>query len=136
MMETIKFSKDIKVLYIPAKTFPEGILDAHKKLHSLIPFSTDRKSFGISRPENGGIAYKAGAEEISRGEAEKLNCQTMILKKGKYTSITIQDFMKDPDSIGKTFEKLLANPSIDPEGYCVEWYFNEKDVKCMVRLME
>jgi hypothetical protein len=23
---------------------------------------------------------------------------------------------------------------LDPEGYCVEWYFNDRDVKCMIRL--
>jgi hypothetical protein len=135
-METIIFNKDIKVLYVPAKTFPDGILEAHKKLHSLIPFSIDRKFFGISRPENGVITYKAAAEEINKGEAETLNSETMILRKGRYASMTIKDFRKDPESIGKTFEKIVAMPDIDPEGYCVEWYFNEKDVRCMVRLNE
>ena len=69
MMETITLNNDIKVFYITAKSFPDGVLDAHNKLHALVPFSTDRKYFGISRPENGTIYYKAAAEEINPGYA-------------------------------------------------------------------
>jgi hypothetical protein len=134
-METITFDKDIKIMYITASSFPDGVLAAHQKLHSLIPFSTDRKYFGISRPENGdAIVYKAAAEELESGEAEKLNCETMVLKKGNYLSITINDYMRDISAMGKTFGLLTSQPGIDPQGYCVELYISDKDLKCMIRL--
>jgi len=135
-METITFNSDIKVLYITATSFPDGVLAAHEKLHSLLPFSKERKYFGISRPENGVIVYKAAAEELNEGEAEKLNCDTLVLKKGKYISLTIHDYMKDIPAIGKAFTELLLHPDLDPKGYCVEWYLNDKDVQCMIRLKE
>jgi hypothetical protein len=63
-METIILDKDIKVFYVTASTFPEGILAAHQTLHAKIPYSTERKYFGISRPENNGkIVYRAAAEK-------------------------------------------------------------------------
>ncbi len=99
-MDTITFDNDIKVFYITAKSFPDGIMESHKKLHELVPFSADRKYFGISRPENGVIVYRAAAEEKENGEAEKLMCDSLILKKGKYISMTINDFMKDIPAIG------------------------------------
>jgi hypothetical protein len=133
-MEIITLDNDIKVFCVTAKSFPDGIMDAHKELHSLISLPAGRKFFGISRPENGVIVYRAAAEEISPGEAEKLSCDTLDLKKGSYISVTIKDFMKDIESIGNTFKELLSNPDVDPNGYCVEWYLNDKDVKCMVRL--
>ncbi len=133
-METILLDHDIKVFYITAPSFPNGILAAHQKLHSLVPFSTSRNYFGISRPEHGVISYKAAAEELSPGEAEKLNCDTLTLKKGNYICIVLPDYLKDLSGIDKAFKKLLSHPNLDPEGYCVEWYFNDKDVKCMVRL--
>ena len=133
-METITLDDDIKVFYITAKSFPDGIKDAHKKLHELVPFSSNRKYFGISRPENGAIIYKAAAEEINSGEGEKLHCDTLLLKKGKYICLTIIDYMKDLKSIGRSFEELLSYPDLDPEGYCVEWYLNNTEVKCMIRL--
>ncbi|MEO8151034.1 MAG: transcriptional regulator [Bacteroidia bacterium] len=133
-MEKYKLENDIKVFYVTAKSFPDGILEAHQKLHLLIPFSTERKYYGISRPENGVIVYKAAAEEIIKDEAEKLNCDILILRKGEYICLTVNNYMNDLQSIGTAFKKLLAQKGLDPQGYCVEWYLNQKDVRCMVRL--
>jgi len=133
-MEIITIDKDMYVIYMEAASFPDGVLDAHQKLHALIPFSTERKYFGISRPENGMIVYKAAAEEKHTGEAKELNCETIILRKGRYVSLTITNYMKDLQSIGQAFNELLTTPDLDPEGYCVEWYFSDTDVKCMIRL--
>jgi hypothetical protein len=135
-MEPITIDKDIKVLCVTATSFPDGIKPAHEKLHSLIPFSTDRKYFGISRPENGIIVYKAAAEEMKPREAESFNLETVVLKKGKYISVDIKDYMKDLPSIGRTFDELLQHPNIDPDGYCVEWYLSKTDLKCIVRLKD
>jgi len=142
IMESITLDSDIKVFFITAKSFPEGIIEAHEKLQRLVPFSKGRKYFGISRPEgNQGIVYRGAAEELGEGEAEKLNCDTLILQKGRYISLTIKDYTKDIQSIDQAFKKLLSYPNIDPHGYCVEWYLpsgetplEAKDVRCMVRL--
>lgn len=137
-METTKLDNDITVMYVTATSFPEGVMAAHQKLHSLIPFSTQRKYFGLSRPEGGDgeIVYKAAAEILESGEAEKLNLDTISIKKGNYISVTLHDYMKDPPAIGDTFQQMIARPDIDPEGYCVEWYLSDKDVQCMVRLKD
>lgn len=135
-METLTIDKDIKVFYVTAASFPGGIMDAHRKLHSLIPFSVERKYFGISRPENGTIVYRAAAEEMEEGEAQKLKCETLILKKGKYISVTLENYREDLTSIKKTFDLLLTRTDLDPQGYCVEWYLNQQEVKCMIRLKD
>ncbi len=133
-METIKLEQDIKVVCIKAKSFPEGIMDAHEKLREIIPNLHERRIFGLSRPENGKIEYQAAAEELFTGEAEKLKCKNMVIQKGKYNCLTIENYQNDFPAIGMAFQKLLHMPDIDPLGYCVEWYVNEKDVKCMVRM--
>jgi hypothetical protein len=126
---------DIKVFSVTAKSFPDGVLETHQKLHSLVPFSTSRKYFGLSRPEDtGGIVYKAAAEELIQGEGERLQCETFVIKKGSYLCETIHDYMKDLPAIGRVFSEMISQQGIDPEGYCVEWYVSDKDVKCMVRL--
>lgn len=133
-MEKIIFDKDISVFFVTASSFPDGILAAHQKLHSLIPFSMERKYLGLSRlNEQGEIIYKAAAGESHEGEGQALGCETIILKSGVYLSLLITDFMKDIPAIGNAFQELLAQPDLDPEGYCVEWYINDKDVKCMIR---
>jgi hypothetical protein len=133
-METFTIDKDIPVFYITATSFPEGILEAHEKLHALVPFSGNRRYFGLSRPEHEGeIVYKAAAEELVRGEAKKLNLETMVIRRGTYKCITINNYVIDPPSIEKAFGRILQQPGLDPNGYCVEWYLNEKDVRCMVK---
>lgn len=135
-MDTFKLDHDIPVLSVVANSFPEGILQAHEDLHKLIPFSMDRNYFGLSRPENGGpIIYRAAAEEKEPGEAEKYQSDRLIIKQGEYASIILRNFRNSPQKIGEAFQELLAVPNLDPEGYCVEWYANDKEeVRCMVRL--
>jgi len=134
-MEIYHFQKDIKLLCVTAASFPDGILAAHQKLHSLLPTAKGRNFFGISRPNNkGAIIYKAAVEESYEGEDEKYGYETVVLKKGEYISIFISNFLDDVESIGRAFKKLIADPGIDPNGYCVEMYSGEQDVRCMVRL--
>jgi hypothetical protein len=132
-METTQISNDIKLLFLQAKSFPGGIMAAFDDLRAKIPGSEVRNCYGISRPEKGKILYWAGVEELYPGEAEILHCETMIMQKGLYVSAVIPDFMKNPGEIGSTFQILLTEPGLDPKGFCVEWYFNETDVKCMIR---
>ncbi len=133
-MDNFILEDEIKVLCVTATSFPDGVQKAHETLHSLVSFTNGRKLFGLSRPENGIIVYKASAEEKQDGEGATLGCETIVIKSGQYICVTVLDFMKNIPAIGKAFQELLTNPDLDPEGYCVEWYLNEKDVKCMIRL--
>ncbi|HEX2968751.1 MAG TPA: hypothetical protein VHO46_06565 [Bacteroidales bacterium] len=135
-MTTTILDKDIKVFYVTADSFPEGIGEATQKLHSLFPFTKGRRIFGLSRPENNEvIVYRAAAEEMYEGESEKLKCDTLIIPKGKYISIEVVDFRKDVMSIDRAFQQLLKQTDLDPDGYCVEFYASDKEaVTCMIRL--
>jgi hypothetical protein len=136
-MKTTSLENDIKVFYVTAESYPEGILAAHQKLHAKVPFSYDRKYFGLSRPENNkGIIYKAATEETFDGEAEQYNLESLIIPKGNYYSLIISNYRNDIPSIGKTFQKLLSQENIDQNGYCIEWYINENDVNCLVRIAD
>jgi len=136
-MEIYTLDRDIPICCLKADSFPLGILPAHEKLHSLIPYISERNFFGISHPDrNGSIIYKAAAEEIKSGEAAGLNLETMTIKQGHYLSLFISNFHEDVQKIGKAFRQMIADPRIDPRGFCVEWYLNEKDVRCMVKISE
>jgi hypothetical protein len=135
-MEEIILNNNIKVMYVTATSFPKGIQEAMERLHQLVPYAENRKYYGISRPEGEGeIVYRAAAEVLEAGEAERLGCAELFLKKGKYLGLNVSGFRKDPSAIGRAFEVLLKQPNLDPYGYCVERYANGKDeVLCMIRL--
>eukprot|EP01133_Synstelium_polycarpum_P002710 gene2710-3129_t len=141
--ETYHIEKDIQVICVTAKSFPDGIQEAFQQLNEVLPEPKDRTNYGLSRPQGAGIVYKAAAAELYPGEAQALNCSSMQIKKGRYISTIIENFMDNPPAIGLAFQKMLENPGIlDPEAYCVEIYFNPeqgcriRDVRCMIRLKD
>lgn len=132
-MEIFNLEKDIPVFCVSAHSFPDGIEAAHQKLHSLITGSAERNYFGISQPNrNGIIEYQAAAEEVRNNEGLSLGCKSFVIKKGNYACIMLKDYTKNLQSIGRAFEQLLTHPDLDPQGYCLEWYLNEQEVRCMV----
>jgi len=137
-MQNYILEKNIPVMCVAATSFPDGVMDAYKKLQSNIADSKERRYFGISYPnKDGAITYKACAEEKNEGEAKKLGLESFMIKAGNFASIYIVDHMSDSESIGHAFKELLKNPNLDPEGYCLEMYkdFDDKDVNCMVPLI-
>ncbi|WP_421942553.1 transcriptional regulator [Pedobacter sp.] len=135
-MKNYFLENDLQMMYIDAASFPNGVEAAHKKLHALVAFDDKRRYFGYSRPENGIITYKAGAEELNTGEGKILGLNTLLIKKGKFASKLVINFMADVSAIGSTFQELLKHPDLDPNGYCLEIYQNTNDVICLARLKD
>ncbi len=135
-MEHFSIDKDIRVLCVTAASFPDGVMAAHQEIHKQAPETNARRYYGLSRPEKGVITYKAAAEELYDGEGGEKGMEVLTIRAGKYTGKDITDFMNNIPAIGQTFQQILQEPNIDPQGYCVEWYYNEKDVRCMVRLAD
>lgn len=132
-IEKTKIEKDIKIFYVKAKSFPEGIHEAIDALHALTPKSKNRRFFGVSSPDKKGIIqYKACAEEIKKNEGKSLGLETFTIKKGNYLSILVKNFKKEPMQIGNAFQEILSQKEIDPNGYCLEWYQGEDNVLCLV----
>ncbi len=134
-MKKYLLDRDVKVFCVQAESFPEGIMDAFKKLHSLLTTSELRNFYGVSNVNDKKvIIYKAAVEELYEGEAQKYGCETFIIRKGEYVSMYLTDFRNDVQDVGKAFEQLLSSPNIDPYGACIEVYVNDTDMRCMVRL--
>lgn len=134
-METTTFENDKLVMYIEAASFPNGVGAAHEKLHGIVPFSVQRGYYGISWMEQGNVRYLAAAEELSEGEAEKYALEKFMIKKGDYICENVHDFMKRIPAIGECFQRMLTDPRIDPQGYCLESYEGD-DVRCLVKLKD
>jgi len=134
-METFVFDTDIKVYCLTASSFPAGVKEVYDKLHATYPPGNGRTYFGISYPDGkGSIVYKAA---VSLNETDKIppaEFEPFTIKKGTYLSEDIKNFMSDVQSIGRLFQKMIKQPGIDPNGYCLEMYLNPNDVRCMVRL--
>ena len=133
-METVQLASDIQLFCVTAKSFPDGVLEAHQTLHALFPYNNKRKYFGISWPDkSGNIIYKAAAEELVTGELANHNLETKTIPGGNYLFIDVPDLMKNIPEIGKAFDKLIHDERIDPNGFCIEWYLTQDLCRCMVK---
>src|SRR4051812_22625256 len=99
-MEKYTVAEDIPVLCLLAKSFPDGVKEAHHKLRAMLPTTEGREFYGISWKDlNGKIIYKAAVRIEESEEAEKYCCDTFIIRRGSYLSIFIDDFTKDKSAI-------------------------------------
>lgn len=136
-MEQFEIKQDIPIFYVEAESFPEGIERSHQALRGLLDHTVSRRYFGVSRPNSHGIIeYKAAAEELQAGEGRNFHCKTMILKKGTYYSIYLENYIQRPESIGEAFALILLQPDLDPRGYCVEMFDGPENIRCLVRQKE
>lgn len=135
-METFQIHKDIRTFYVQASSFPSGVLEAHQKLHGLVGDPKGRNYFGISWGQpDGGILYRAAVEESYEGEAKEMGCEIFVIPKGDYLAEMVTDYMKDPSKIGKVFQQMLVAPDLDPNGFCLEMYLTDTEVRCLVKLV-
>lgn len=134
-MEQFSLTNDLTVFCVTADSFPDGVQKAHQSLHALISYTPERQYFGLSWPApNGNLIYKAAAEELIPEELSKHGLEQKVIPKGQYLCMEIHDFMKDIPAIGKAFQQLIADPRIDPDGFCIEWYLSDNAVRCMVKM--
>jgi hypothetical protein len=126
---------DLKIYTLTAKSFPEDIGEVHHRLYKLFPPNPPRKYFGISRPENGVIIYKAGSELLLNEVIDLKLVESFTVQKGDYISILIKDFRNNLSQIDTAFKQLTSLKNIDPNGYCIEYYYNSEDVRCMIKVV-
>ena len=67
-------------------------------------------------------------------EIDETGLDTFTIRKGNYICEKINNWKEDESQVKNIFEKLLAQPGIDPNGYCVEEYLDDKDMIAMVTL--
>ena len=86
-MEYFNLQTDSNAFCITANTFPDGVLEAHQELHSIVGYNSNRIYLGVSyRNTNGCIIYKAVA---TRNEHKM---EHITLKKGTYRCKKVNNF--------------------------------------------
>lgn len=134
-VKKMNFPFSLKVFGVHVKTFPFGIGAAFDALMNRMSGDRNRSYFGISELSlNGDILYYAAAEEMFEGEAKQYGYDIYIVKQGEYLTVTVTDWKKKTACIKDVFEAMLDDHRIDKRNPCIEWYKNEDEMVCMVKL--
>ena len=134
-METLVIRKNIEAFGFQVKTFPEGIGEAFDSLIEMVPERLNRSYYGISymAPDNKAV-YIAAVEEKNKGEAERNKCERFTIEQGKYLAVSVKDWRKKTDTIKDVFHEMMNEKNIDHSKPCVEWYKNDDEMLCMLKL--
>jgi hypothetical protein len=133
-METFHLKEDLNVLGFQVKTFPTGIGEAFDALIEMLQGRVNRAFYGISYASQEGIVYLATAVENYTGEAERYNCEQYTIVKGEYLTTTVRGWRKKTNTIKDVFGVLLQHACPDTARPCVEWYKDDDEMLCMVRI--
>jgi predicted transcriptional regulator YdeE len=135
VVEKMSFPHALKVFGMYVKTFPDGIGAAFDALIERMPSDQNRSYFGISQMgSDGDILYYAAAEETFEGEASSYGYDIYLVKEGEYLTVTVKDWRQKTHCIKDVFEAMLDDDRIDKTNPCIEWYKNDDEMVCMVKL--
>jgi predicted transcriptional regulator YdeE len=136
-METYLLKKNVTVFGFEVKTFPEKIGEAFDSLIAKVPEGLNRSYYGISfMNSEGKPVYVAAVEERNKGEADKNMCERYTIERGKYFTVTINDWRKKTGSIKNVFEEMMKSTQVDLTKPCIEWYKNDFEMVCMLKALE
>lgn len=133
-MEVKTIAGNVKVFGFPVKTFPHGIEAAFDGLVKMLPPGDARYFYGISECIGEGILYKAAALETYDGEAAKYGCDSYMIEKGDYLTVTLTEWRHKTDQIKTLLDALLKDERSDSTRPCIEIYKSDVEMECMVRM--
>jgi hypothetical protein len=134
-MEIYDLKEDLNVMGLQLKKFPDGIGELFDELITRIPGGFSRSYYGISRMNRDNeITYYATAEKLGPEEPGILKLNEYAIEKGRYLTVRLHDWRKNLQNIKATFTEILKDERADHQKPCVEWYKNEQEMLCMVKM--
>jgi len=128
----LEITDDIKVIYVKAETFPEGITAAFDKLETITGLK-NRHVYGITECTGEKLAYMACVKEEFDGEAVQLGLPVYEIPKGKYFYYTLKNWRENIDQIPQLFAQFDKMSGIKKQTICLEDYIGDDEMLVMVQ---
>jgi predicted transcriptional regulator YdeE len=133
-MEVIQISDDIRAMGFQVRSFPHGIGEAFEALADKIDDGLNRAYFGIAyMSATNEPIYQAAAEILEAGEPTQYHLETYIIEKGNYLAATLRDWHKNIHKIKEIFTEITRDSRVR-NSPCIEWYKDDDEMICMVKL--
>lgn len=111
----------VKILYIPSDHGISGSDEAFIALESKLPTLKGRKFYGLVFGSPPKETYWACVEQNNPNE-RVTGCKLGIIPGGKYVQERIYGWEKNTGAIGKTFQRLIDENTVDASRPFVEYY--------------
>lgn len=128
-METITFDQPKRVLALKVDNVPDGIGETFHKLEKQFG---EGEYFGVSFCAPNNFQYFAAVEQ-DRPENDD-QYQSITIPQGKYAAVCLQNWRENTDEIRNIFESMSNIDNVEPQSPIVEWYKNDREMYCMLKL--
>lgn len=83
--EIYSFKEDLMLICQRAGSFPEGVMEAHHKLHSIISHEPERKYYSVSYfNDKAQVVYLAATNRLATDHTDALDLENFASKKGEF----------------------------------------------------
>src|SRR5215212_1003410 len=98
-----RIEKDLRLMAVRAKKFPEGVVDAYQELEKkIVGGPKGRKFYGLSQGDDGkNISYWACAL-VNDSESIPAGCEELTAKAGNYIAQQISNWRGREEILGQT----------------------------------
>ena len=126
-------SEDIKVFYVQAESFPDGIPDSFKKLHDITGGFAGRHMYGVTLCLTDKLVYRACIKENFKDEGKQYGLPNYTIPKGDYLYTTLHNWQENLGQIPGIFDELMALPHVKKQSICLEDYTTNGTMLAMVQ---
>jgi hypothetical protein len=126
---------DLKLMYVQASSFPDGIKEAWDKLESPLASLRGRKFYGVTRLVDGVMEYRACVIPLDDSEPLRLGFATFTVPSGYYATKKLVNWASQTHLIKIIFEELRSQHSLDPNRPHIEFYRSQKEVVLMAPII-
>ena len=133
---SIRHLGDLKLMYVQASSFPDGIQDAWDKLEKTLDTMKGRKFYGTSHYENGKMIYRACVIPVDDAEVLKLGLKTFTVPPGEYAAAKLMNWSSQIQKIREIFTELNNNYSANPDLPNIEFYKSSKELILMLPILD
>jgi len=136
-MEDISIKKldELKLMYIEAETFPDGIKDSWDKLEKALDTIKERKFYGISKCIGKNIIYRACVIPIDDNEPKRLGLETLTIPSNSYATKKLMNWSSQIPMFGTIFDELFSKHNTNKDLYALEYYKSADEAILMVPLL-
>lgn len=126
---------DLKLMYVQAPSFPDGIKEAWDKLESPLASLKGRKFYGTARLVDGVMEYRACVIPLDDSEPLRLGFATFTVTSGYYATKKLINWTSQTHLIKTIFEELDSQHALDPNRPHIEFYRSQKEVVLMAPII-
>ena len=128
----IKKLDELKLMYVKAELFPEGIKAAWDKLYSSVNSFKGRKCYGTSQCIGTNIEYRACVVQLDGDEPGKLGLESFTIPASNYAAKKLMDWQSQLPRIPEIFDELSSKHEIRKDVPFLEYYKSDTELILMV----